>query len=91
MSEKSSSDKSTLSRLRHRAQKLGERALQEMMSTPQGAEAVGIAIKGMQEGKRRLDAQAVNLIGTLGLATQEDLQRVSHKVGQARKRLQDAA
>lgn len=80
-------DKSTLNRIRRRAQALGEKALQEIMSSPSGAEAVGAAVKGMQEGKRILDAQASKVVGSLGLATQDDLDRLSRKVGQARKRL----
>jgi hypothetical protein len=81
-------DSRIFKRLRHTAKTFGERALQEIMSSEGGADALGVAVKGVQEGRRLLDESSVRLLGALGLATQADLERVTRKVGKLRKRLE---
>jgi hypothetical protein len=81
-------DSHLLKRLRRTAKTFGERALQEIMSSEGGADALGAAVKGVQEGRRILDESSVKLLGALGLATQADLERVTRKVGKLRKRLE---
>lgn len=79
---------SRLHRLGQRAKNLGQRALQELLTEEQRSEALGMAAKGVQEGRRKLDASSAKLLSALGLATQPDLEKVSRKVGRLRKRLE---
>ena len=81
-------DESPIRRLRRRATSLGTRALQELLTPEQRADALGVAAKGVQEGRRLLDDSSARLLAALGLATQTDLERVSRKVGRLRKRLE---
>ena len=80
---------SRLHRLGKRAKDLGQRALQELLTDEQRSEAMGMAAKGVQEGRRVLDEGSAKLLTAVGLATQPDLDRVSRKVGRLRKRLEN--
>ena len=78
---------SHLQRLRNCAKDLGTRAINELLSEEQRSEALGMAAKGMQQGRRVLDEKGGQILNTLGLATQPDLERVTRKIGRLRKRL----
>ena len=81
-------DSRLFKRLRRTAKDIGERALQEIMNTDGGADALGVAVKSVQQGRRILDESSIKLLGALGLATQADSERVTRKVGKLRKRLE---
>lgn len=81
-------DSPFLKRLKKRALAVGSRAVDELMASENRADALGVAVRRVQEGRRALDENASRVLGTLGLATQVDLDRVSVKVGKLRKRLQ---
>lgn len=74
-------------RLRERVKELGHRAFDEFTASAPGAHAVSRAIEGAQRSREALDAQGARWVSALGFATQEDLARVSKKVGRLRKRL----
>ena len=81
-------DSPLMKRLRRRARAIGSRALDEILSSDQRADAMGAAVRRVQEGRRMIDEQGARVLGALGLATQPDLDRVSRKVGRVRKRLE---
>ncbi len=72
--------------VKRKAKELGARAAREITSGEGGAR-VAEAVRRVQEGRKVLDDKAGQLLSAMGLATQEDLERVSKKVGQVRKRL----
>jgi len=57
------------------------------MASEGGADALGVALKGVQGGRRAFDEHAGRVLGGMGLATQSDLERVSRKMGRLRKRM----
>lgn len=80
-------DALVIGRIKKGAQNLGARALGELLATDERRKAVGKAVQKVQAGRRQLDDRAQQALTTLGLATQDDLQRVSRKIGRLRKRL----
>ncbi|MEZ4271679.1 MAG: hypothetical protein R3C68_09680 [Myxococcota bacterium] len=74
-----------IKRLRQRAKELSTIAVDEILS--HDSNHLGSAVRGAQEGRRVLDQQGARILGVLGLATQEDCQRVGRKVGRLRKRM----
>ena len=81
------SESPLIKRLRRRAKDLGSRAVDELLKSKDGPDALGAAVRGVQQGRRVLDEQGSRVLGALGLATQDDLERVNRKVGRLRKRL----
>ena len=77
-----------LDRVWHRAGSLGKRVWDDWLTDDDRAAALGLATKGLQEGKRLVDESGAKLLSSLGLATQADVRRISHKVGRLRKKLQ---
>ena len=51
------------------------------------ADALGAAVRGVQKGRQVLDENSGRVLGALGLATQEDLERLNRRLGRLRKRL----
>lgn len=82
-------DSPFLKRLKQRARSLGERAVDELLASENRSDAVGAAVRRVQEGRRAFDENASRVIGAMGLATHDDLERVSRKVGRLRKRLNE--
>lgn len=76
-----------LNDLRSRARKLRARAVDELLDGERRSEAVGAAIRRVQEGRRALDGRSARMLAALGFATQPDLERVSQKIGRLRKRM----
>ena len=74
-------------RLRDRARELGSRAVDDLLSDEQRAGRVGAAVRKLQGSRRAFDERASRVIAAFGFATQEDLERVSRKIGRVRKRL----
>lgn len=70
-------------RLKDRA----SRAAQGLLDNEAAGEAMAVALKRLQSGRRSLDDLAQRLVGVLGLATTEDLVRVQRRIGHLRKRL----
>lgn len=81
-------DSPLFKRLRRGAKAIGTKALVELMSSDSRSEALGAAVKGVQEGRRILDESSARLLSALGLATQPDLERITRRVGRLRKRLE---
>jgi hypothetical protein len=75
------------SRLFDSVKQRAKEAAQEFVSSERGAAAMAEAVRRMQ-GSRRVSTE---LVKALGLATQEDVERVSRKIGRLRKRLQAIA
>ena len=80
-------DSPLLKRLRAKAKDLGERALDELIAAPERNAFVGETARRVQDGRVALDKQAARMIGALGLATQDDIERLGKKIGRVRKRL----
>jgi len=81
------SSRNPFGKLRQRARELGTRAVDELLSSEQRAEAVGNAVKKLQEARTVLDQRGGRVLAAMGLATAPDLDRVSRKIGRLRKRL----
>ncbi len=62
--------------------------MDELLTDDQLNDAMEMASKGMQEGRRLLDSQFEKLFAALGLATQADLERLSRKIVKLRRRLE---
>ena len=80
-------DSPLIKKMRDRARELGTRTLEDLMAAEGGVDALGVALKGAQGGRRAFDEQAGRVLGGMGLATQSDLERVSRKMGRLRKRM----
>jgi len=78
-----------MKRLRVVAQDFGGRAMEDFLSSEGRAEALGLAIKGAQGGRKTFDEQAGRVLGAMGFATTTDLDRVGRKIGRLRKRMLD--
>ncbi len=65
-----------------------KRRAREVLAGEHGSAALAAALRTAQEGKKKLDAKGAELVDALGLVSQEDLERVSRKIGRLRKRLQ---
>ena len=68
--------------------RLGRRAWEEMFNDQQRGEALDLAARGVQGGRRLLDEQFARLFAALGLATQADLDRVHRKISLLRRQLE---
>jgi hypothetical protein len=66
---------------------LGSRAVGGLLSDDRRADRVGQAVRTLQGRRRAFEERATRMIQTLGFATQEDLERVTRKVGKLRKRM----
>ena len=73
--------------LRRRARKLSARAIDELLDNERRSEAVGAAVRRVQQGRRALDERSARMLAALGFATQQDLERVGRKIGRLRKRM----
>lgn len=82
-------DSPLIQRLRRRARDAGELATRELFSRSgeRGAETLGVAVRGLQTGRQVLDERAARMLESLGLATQQDIERLSRRIGRVRKRL----
>ncbi len=80
-------DSPLMKRLREAAQDLGGKAVEDFLSSEGRAEAIGLAIKGAQGGRKSFDEQAGRVLGAMGFATTCDLDRVGRKIGRLRKRM----
>ncbi|MEE8408086.1 MAG: hypothetical protein V3T05_00640 [Myxococcota bacterium] len=76
-----------LDALRRRARTLRARAVDELLENERRSEAVGAALRRVQQGRRVLDERSARMLAALGFATQQDLERVSQKIGRLRKRM----
>ena len=76
-----------IKRLRARAKELGSRVVEEALNSDRRSDAVGEAVRRVQQSRRSLDEGAARVLGALGLATQEDLEHLNRRVGKLRKRL----
>ena len=74
-------------RLRDKAKSIGERAIDDLVSSPERSTIVGEAARRVQDGRLAFDKQAARMVGALGLATQEDIDRLGKKIGRLRKRM----
>lgn len=61
--------------------------MEEILASETRADALGAAVRRVQQGRRTLDETGSKVLGSLGLATQEDLTRLEQRVGKLRKRL----
>lgn len=75
-------------RVRRAVRDASSRAVDELLGAQTSTDALGAAVRRVQQGRRLLDSQGARLLGTLGLATQVDLDRVSQRIGRLRKRLE---
>ena len=75
-----------LDEVKRKARELSALAAKEIASVEGGAR-VAEAVRKVQQGRRVLDDKAGQVLAAMGLATQEDLECVSRKIGQVRKRL----
>ena len=82
-------DSPLMKKLREAAQDLGGRAMEDFLSSEGRAEALGLAIKGAQGGRKSFDEQSGRVLGAMGFATTTDLDRVGRKIGRLRKRMLD--
>lgn len=80
-----------IKKLRRRARALRSRAVDELLASESRANALGAAVRRVQRGRRTLDQRSAKLLGALGLATQEDLERLQRRVARLRKRLRGVA
>ena len=80
-------DSPFMRRLRQRARDLGSRAIDELLSSEDRADVVGAAVRGVQKGRQAIDESGGKVLGAIGLATQEDLERINKRLGKLRKRL----
>lgn len=76
-----------LKRLRARAKEVSSRAFDELLADDARSEVLNAALRRVQQGRRTLDETGSRVLGTLGLANQEDLERVKKRIGRLRKRL----
>ncbi len=74
--------------VKRRATELGARAAREIIAGEKGAARVADAVRKVQDGRRVFDEQGARMLAAMGLATRDDLERVSQKIGKVRKRLQ---
>ncbi|MEO1482894.1 MAG: hypothetical protein AAFU77_12375 [Myxococcota bacterium] len=77
-----------IKRLRQRAKDVGGRAAKGILGSARGADALGAAVRGAQSGRQAVDDGTARVLDALGLATQEDVERLSRRIGKIRKRLQ---
>ena len=80
-------DSPLIKKLRERARDLSTRAVDELLTSDSRSDALGAALRGVQKGRKSLDQQGARMLGALGLASVEDLERVNRKVARLRKRL----
>lgn len=79
---------SSFDRLKETARLLGSRAMAEMLATERRRQVVNLAMQGVQEGRRVMDENAAKVVAALGLATQDDVERVGRRLARLHKRLQ---
>ncbi|MEO0813190.1 MAG: phasin family protein [Myxococcota bacterium] len=79
-----------IKKLRARAQDLTGRAAREVLNRggSRGTDAMGAALRGAQSGRKVMDESTARVLDALGLATRDDLDAVSRRIGRLRKRLQ---
>ncbi len=75
-------------RLRRRAGRLRARAVDELLASQQRDDLLGAAVRQVQRGRRNLDDRGAKVLGSLGVATKEDLEKVSRRLARLRKRLE---
>lgn len=80
-------DSPFMKKLRHQARDLGGRAVSGMLRGGGADGALGAALQGAQAGRKVLDESASKVLDSLGLATRDDLERISQRIGRIRKRL----
>jgi len=80
-----------IKKLRRRARALRSRAVDGLLANESRADALGAAVRRVQRGRRTLDERSAQLLGSLGLATQTDLERLQQRVARLRKRLRGIA
>ncbi|MEM6733491.1 MAG: phasin family protein [Myxococcota bacterium] len=83
-------DSPLMKKLRERARTVTQAAAREVMgrSGPRGGEALGAAVRGAQSGRKVLDESSAKVLEALGLATRDDVEALSRRIGRLRKRVQ---
>ena len=81
-------DSPLIKRLRERAKSLSSKAVEELLTSDKRSDALGNAIRRVQNGRRTIDEGATRLLGILGVASREDLNVINRRIGRIRKRLQ---
>lgn len=78
-------------RMRQTMRDVGSRAVDEILGAQSSGDALGAAVRTVQQGRRLLDAQSTKVLSSLGLATHDDVDRLSQRLGRIRKRLERLA
>ncbi|MEM6532866.1 MAG: hypothetical protein AAF654_09585 [Myxococcota bacterium] len=81
-------DSPLIKKLRQRAKDVGGLAAKGILNSGRGADAVGAAMRGAQTGRQAVDEGTARVLDALGLATRDDVERLSKRIGKIRKRLQ---
>ncbi len=77
-----------LKKFRAKAREFSSRAVDELLDGEGRADPVGMAVRGLQRGRREFDETGGRLLSAMGFATVEDAERVGRRIGRLRKRLQ---
>lgn len=81
------SDSPLMKKLRQKAASVGARAARELAGSR--SDPLGSAVRGVQETRRVVDDNTARMLGAVGVATRDDLERVTRRIGRLRKRLQE--
>ena len=64
------------------------KAVETVVMSEKGAAVIAGAMRRVQDGRNKIDEQAIRMISALGLATKADIERVGDKVRKLRKQVQ---
>lgn len=77
--------------LRERATEVGMRAMGKLFEDPRRAEAIALAIGGLQKAKEALDEAQEKALRAAGLVTREDFKDAGKRLSALKRRVRELA